>query len=66
MENETGRLHLVREGAPFDVDEQVAASILAADEVTFQLDLGQGQEEAIVWTCDLTHAYVDINAHYRT
>jgi glutamate N-acetyltransferase/amino-acid N-acetyltransferase len=59
-------LHLVRDGEPFEIDEPRAAAILAADEVALQLDLGQGSEGAVVWTCDLTHSYVDINAHYRT
>jgi glutamate N-acetyltransferase/amino-acid N-acetyltransferase len=59
-------LQLVRGGEPFDVDEKMAAEILASDSIAFRLDLGQGSEEATVWTCDLTHAYVDINAHYRT
>jgi glutamate N-acetyltransferase/amino-acid N-acetyltransferase len=59
-------LNLVRDGEPFEVDEAVASNILAGDSLTFRLDLGQGSGEATVWTCDLTHAYVDINAHYRT
>ncbi|MBN1579220.1 MAG: bifunctional glutamate N-acetyltransferase/amino-acid acetyltransferase ArgJ [Anaerolineae bacterium] len=66
MENEIDALHLVRDGAPFEIDEPRAATILAQDEVVFRLDLGQGQAEATVWTCDLTHEYVNINAHYRT
>ena len=66
MENQTDSLHLVKDGEPFKIDESRAAAILAQDEVTFRLDLGRGAEEAQVWTCDLSHAYVDINAHYRT
>ena len=66
MENEVDALHLLKDGAPFEIDEPRAARILAEDHVTFRLDLGQGRAEATVWTCDLTHAYVDINAHYRT
>jgi len=66
LENESGSLHLVQDGAPLELDERRAAAILAGDEVTWRLDLGLGRAEATVWTCDLTHAYVDINAHYRT
>lgn len=66
MKDAANSLNLVKDGVPFDVNEDVAASILSSDEVTFHLDLGQGQAEATVWTCDLTHAYVDVNAHYRT
>jgi len=59
-------LELVRDGAPFEIDEGRAAVILSGPEVAFALDLGMGQAEATVWTCDLSHSYVDINAHYRT
>jgi glutamate N-acetyltransferase/amino-acid N-acetyltransferase len=66
MENEADSLHLVQDGVPFEINEPRAAAILSGSEVTFRLDLGLGDAEATVWTCDLTHAYVDINAHYRT
>jgi glutamate N-acetyltransferase/amino-acid N-acetyltransferase len=66
MSGDTDALELVREGAPFEIDEDRASVILAGDEVTFALGLGMGQAEATVWTCDLSHSYVDINAHYRT
>ena len=66
MENDVGSLHLVTRGMPFETDEATAARILAADEVTFRLDLGLGTAQTTVWTCDLTHEYVDVNAHYRT
>jgi len=59
-------LHLVKDGQPYDVDEERAAEILSQDEITIAVDLGQGEAEATIWTCDLTHDYVTINAHYRT
>lgn len=59
-------LQLVRNGEPFEIDEETAAEILHSSEITFRLDLGEGRAEASVWTCDLTHEYVSINAHYRT
>ena len=61
-----GDLELFRRGAPYNVDEGRAAQILARDEILIRIDLGQGRAEATVWTCDLSHGYVDINAHYRT
>lgn len=61
-----GDLELFRHGAPYDVDETRAAAILAQPEVHITLDLAMGEAEATVWTCDLTHRYIDINAHYRT
>ena len=30
------------------------------------VDIGLGKGKATVWTCDLTHAYIDINGSYRT
>ena len=30
------------------------------------VDLGLGQGTSTVWTCDLTHAYIQINADYRS
>ena len=59
-------LELVRGGAPFDVDEERASAILDQPDIAITVDLGQGSAEATVWTCDLSHRYVDINAHYRT
>ncbi len=61
-----GDLELVRDGAPYDVNEQRASEILAGEEIPIRIDLGLGEAQATVWTCDLSHKYVDINAHYRT
>lgn len=61
-----GDVALVAGGRPLDYDEKRAAAILREPEVTITVDLGLGAGEATVWTCDLTHKYVDINAHYRT
>ncbi|NPV10030.1 MAG: bifunctional glutamate N-acetyltransferase/amino-acid acetyltransferase ArgJ [Anaerolineae bacterium] len=61
-----GDLHLVRQGRPHDVNEARAAEILAEEDVAITVDLGMGQESVTVWTCDLSHDYVSINAHYRT
>lgn len=61
-----GDLELVRDGGPYQVDEERASDILARREIPIRIDLGQGEAGATVWTSDLSHAYVDINAHYRT
>jgi glutamate N-acetyltransferase/amino-acid N-acetyltransferase len=61
-----GDLQLFKDGAPHDVDEERAAEILSEDEIKILVDLGRGDAEATVWTCDLSHDYVSINAHYRT
>ncbi len=61
-----GDLQLVKGGQPFDVDEEKAARLLSQKDIAITVDLGLGDEEARVWTCDLSHDYVSINAHYRT
>ncbi len=61
-----GDLALVAGGCPLDYDEAQAAEILRRPQVAITVDLGLGPGEATVWTCDLTHGYIDINAHYRT
>ncbi|WP_342643606.1 bifunctional glutamate N-acetyltransferase/amino-acid acetyltransferase ArgJ [Rhodoligotrophos ferricapiens] len=35
-------------------------------EIDIAVDVGVGQGKAQVWTCDLTHGYIDINADYRS
>ncbi len=46
--------------------EDRAAKHMAGDEITIRADLGLGLESATVWTCDLTHGYISINADYRS
>ena len=60
--------HLVaREGerAP-DYSEAVAATYMKNPEIVIRVDVGIGSGKATVWTCDLTHGYVSINADYRS
>jgi glutamate N-acetyltransferase/amino-acid N-acetyltransferase len=35
-------------------------------EITVRIHLGRGAAETTVWTCDLSHDYVSINADYRS
>jgi glutamate N-acetyltransferase/amino-acid N-acetyltransferase len=35
-------------------------------EIVFEADVGVGKGKATVWTCDLTHGYIDINGSYRS
>ena len=54
-------------GTPHPEAEEEAWRHLAEEaEVVLDLDLGTGDAEATVWTCDLTSEYVRINAEYRT
>lgn len=47
-------------------DETPVAAHLAGSEIEIAIDVGVGRGKATVWTCDLTHGYIDINADYRS
>lgn len=47
-------------------DEAATTAHLKGDEINIAVDVGVGQGEATVWTCDLTHGYITINADYRS
>lgn len=49
-----------------DYDEAAASAVFAKPEFTIRVDLGVAGMAWTVWTCDLTHGYVDINGAYRT
>ncbi|WP_298499130.1 bifunctional glutamate N-acetyltransferase/amino-acid acetyltransferase ArgJ [uncultured Maritimibacter sp.] len=46
--------------------EEQGADYMLNEEIVIGVDLGLGKGEATVWTCDLTHAYIQINADYRS
>ncbi|MCW1428564.1 bifunctional glutamate N-acetyltransferase/amino-acid acetyltransferase ArgJ [Novosphingobium sp. JCM 18896] len=56
-----------KDGQPLaDYDEAPVAAHLKTREISIEVDLGLGQGRATVWTCDLTHGYISINADYRS
>ena len=62
-----GGVWAARDGQPLaDYDETPVAAHLAGQNVTIEVDLGLGDGRATVWTCDLTHGYIAINADYRS
>ena len=60
------KVQLVGKGRPLAYAEEVATAIFNSAEIAISVVLGLGEGCATVWTCDLSHAYVDINGHYRT
>ncbi|MEM7364158.1 MAG: bifunctional glutamate N-acetyltransferase/amino-acid acetyltransferase ArgJ [Pseudomonadota bacterium] len=46
--------------------EEAGSRVMAADEIEITIDLGVGDVQETVWTSDLSHEYVTINAEYRT
>ncbi len=58
---------VARDGAAVaDLDEAPVAAHLRGREVEIAVRVGTGPGRATVWTCDLTHGYIDINASYRS
>ncbi len=62
-----GGHEVARAGAAVaDLDEAPVAAHLAGREIRIDIEVGGGPGRATVWTCDLTHGYIDINADYRS
>ena len=66
FKSSAGELKIIENGVALDYSEEKATEILSMPEVTAIADLGQGEETATAWGCDLTHGYIDINADYRS
>ena len=49
-----------------DYTEEAGAAVMARDEFTVRVTLGQGDASETVWTTDLSYDYIRINAEYRT
>jgi glutamate N-acetyltransferase/amino-acid N-acetyltransferase len=47
-------------------DEAAASAYMKNEELTLRVGLGIGDGSATVYTCDLTHGYIDINGNYRS
>jgi glutamate N-acetyltransferase / amino-acid N-acetyltransferase len=62
-----GGVAVARDGGPVaGYDEAPVAAHMKGREVAIDIDVGIGDGRATVWTCDLTHGYIDINASYRS
>jgi glutamate N-acetyltransferase/amino-acid N-acetyltransferase len=49
-------------GTDVGADPERARAAFGAPEVALRLELGMGGAEAVIWTCDMTAAYVELNA----
>ena len=62
-----GGIWTAKNGVPVEgYDEAPVALHLKGQEIDIAVDLGIGEGRATVWTCDLTHGYIAINADYRS
>jgi len=49
-----------------DYREEDGQRVMRGAEIIVRVGLGRGEARAVVWTCDLSHDYVSINADYRS
>jgi len=61
-----GDVWVAEGGRARDYDEARARQALAEDPIRIRIRLKEGRAAGWMWTCDLSHGYVDINAHYRS
>jgi glutamate N-acetyltransferase/amino-acid N-acetyltransferase len=47
-------------------DEAAASAYMKNQELDLRVGIGLGSGTATVYTCDLTHGYIDINGNYRS
>jgi glutamate N-acetyltransferase/amino-acid N-acetyltransferase len=62
-----GGVRITKNGQRIDgYDESQVTQHLKGQEIMLEVDLGVGSGRSTVWTCDLTHDYISINADYRS
>ncbi len=62
-----GGVTIAKNGLAVDgYDEAPVAAHMRGQEIDIAVDVGVGNGRATVWTCDLTHGYISINADYRS
>ncbi|MBQ8804834.1 MAG: bifunctional glutamate N-acetyltransferase/amino-acid acetyltransferase ArgJ [Tyzzerella sp.] len=66
FESEAGKIQIAEDGVAVDYSEEKATEILSQPVVIATADVKMGDAKATAWGCDLTHAYIEINADYRS
>ncbi|GAN64210.1 N-acetylglutamate synthase [Acetobacter indonesiensis NRIC 0313] len=62
-----GGVCIARDGTVVDgYDETPVVAHMKGQEIDIAVDLGLGSGSAQIWSCDLTHGYIDINGSYRS
>jgi glutamate N-acetyltransferase/amino-acid N-acetyltransferase len=57
---------ILKPGFDANFSEERAKAIMSKQEFVITLSLGKGAGSAVVWTCDLSHGYIEINGSYRS
>ncbi len=64
--SEKGTIEVCKDGAGVPFSEETAKEILLCDEIKVNVNLNDGDADAVARGCDLTYDYVKINGDYRT
>ena len=66
FESSAGKIQIAENGVALNFSEEKATEILSQSVVIATADVKMGDAKATAWGCDLTHAYIEINADYRS
>jgi len=67
IEISIGDIKIISKGEIDDLyTEELVQPLMEKDEITISINLGRGECNEVVWTSDLSHDYIRINADYRT
>lgn len=61
-----GAVTVCEHGEGLDFDEDLAKKVLSEKEISIDIDIHEGDDQATAFGCDLTYDYVRINGDYRT
>jgi glutamate N-acetyltransferase/amino-acid N-acetyltransferase len=59
-------LSLFQNGMPNNTSEEIATRIFENKEISIAVDLAMGNGNSKMYTCDLSHEYISVNANYRS
>lgn len=61
-----GGITIFTNGTGATYDEKALAHVMKEKDIVIDIELNMGQEDATVWSCDLSYEYVKINGEYHT
>jgi len=61
-----GSVTVYANGVGAEIDEEALHKVMEEHDIVIDIDMGIGEEEATVWSCDFTYEYVKINGEYHT
>lgn len=61
-----GGIPVYANGVGVSFDEDKLREVMAQHDIVIDIDMGDGDEKATVWTCDFSYEYVKINGEYHT